>query len=212
MIKEIISNESKEAKQNIMENLDKFKSNEGTTFSEAKAFADNLFNGENDGYYSDYSDRYDRTPKDGEGGSWTGDRGESKFVPSDTTEKGRAAREKLAERGIDGIEYKNGEPDFSKCSEGTVRIDNMTEFRASNFSQADEKLAEQWNSNAREGKTDWTDKDVYKWRHENKLSWHECCDTKTMHLLSRDIHGVFIHWGGVAECKARDNIGGGFDE
>ena len=99
---------------------------------------------------------------------------------------------------------------------GTVQIDNMTESMAKNYAQADIKLAEQWNAQSREGRTDWTDEDVYKWRHENKLSWHECCDTKTMHLLSRDIHGagtsVFTHWGGRAECRVRDNIGGSFDE
>ena len=216
MIKEIIAQENKEAKQSTMEKLDKFKSENGTSFPEAKAFADNLFNGENDGYYSDYSDRYDRTPKNGENGSWTDERGESKYIPSDATEKGRAGIAKLAEYGMDGIEYKNCEPDYSKCSEGTVQIENMTANRPDNFAQANEKLAEQWNDKARDGRTDWTDEDVDKWRKENKLSWHECCDTKTMHLVSQDIHGdatsVFPHLGGVAECKARDSIGGGFDE
>ena len=216
MIKEIIAQENKEAKQNTMEKLEKFKSEDGTSISEAKAFADNLFKGESDGFYTDYIDRYNQTPKNGEFGSWDGDRGESKFTPSAETEKGRAGIEKLAEYRMDGIEYKNCEPDYSRCSEGTVRIDNMTEFRASNFAQADEKLAEQWNAKSKDGRTDWSAEDVDKWRHESKLSWHECCDTQTMHLVSRDIHGadtsVFTHSGGVAECKARDNIGGGFDE
>ncbi len=67
-----------------------------------------------------------------------------------------ACKEKLAEYGKDGIEYKNLEPDFSEVSEGTVKIDNMTEHRddyydengelqSGNFSQADAKLAKQWN-------------------------------------------------------------------
>lgn len=216
MIKEIIAQENKEAKQNTMEKLEKFKSEDGTSFFEAKAFADSLFKGESDGFYTDYIDRYKQTPKNGEFGYWDGERGESKFTPSAETEKGRAGIEKLAEYGMDGIEYKNCEPDYSRCSEGTVRIDNMTEFRASNFAQADEKLAEQWNAKSKDGRTDWSAEDVDKWRNESKLSWHECCDTQTMHLVSRDIHGadtsVFTHSGGVAECKARDNIGGGFDE
>ncbi len=65
-------------------------------------------------------------------------------------------KKKLAEYGKDGIEYKNLEPDFSEVSEGTVKIDNMTEHRddyydengelqPGNFSQADAKLAEKWN-------------------------------------------------------------------
>ena len=117
---------------------------------------------------------------------------------------------------MDGIEFKNCEPDYSKCSEGTVRIENMTENRPSNFAQADIKLADQWNKEMREGRNDWKDEDVEKFRKSNNLSWHECCDTKTMNLVSRDIHGadtsVFLHSGGVAECRVRDHVGGEFDE
>lgn len=167
-------------------------------------------------YYSSYDERINHTPVDSENGRWDGERGESKFIPSEDTEKGRAAISKLKEYGMDGLEYKNGEPDYSKCSEGAVKIDNMTTNRASNFDKADIKLAEKWNDEARNGKKDWTDEDVLNYRKENKLSWHECCDMETMHLVSRDIHGgetsIFLHSGGVAECKIRDNLGGGFDE
>lgn len=169
------------------------------------------------GFYTDYKDRIDRTPaKDSELGKWEGERGESKFIPSDDTDKGRRGIAKLAEYGLNGIEYRNGEPDYSECNEGTVKINNMTECRPSNFDQADAKLAEQWNAMAKEGRTDWTMDDVESFRKENRLSWHECCDTETMQLVSQDIHGgdtsVFLHSGGVAECKARDNCGGGFDD
>lgn len=217
-MKEMTRPENNEVKNNTLENLNKFKSELGTTISEAKSYIEDLFKDINDGFYTDYKDRYDRLPNDGEFGHWEGEKGESKYIPSPETEKGRAAIAKLAEYGMDGIEYKNCEPDYSKCNEGTVKIDNMTEHRYKNFEQADEKLAEQWNKDLKDGKSDWKDKDVYNYRKENLLSWHECCDTKTMHLLSRDIHGastsVFLHSGGVAECKARDNknSGGGFDE
>ena len=167
-------------------------------------------------YYTEYSERLKHTPVDSENGHWEGERGESKYIPSPETEKGRAGISKLAEYDMDGIEYRNCEPDYSDCSEGTVQIDNMSENRPSNFSQADIKLSEQWNAENREGRSDWTDEDVENYRKENNLSWHECCDTKTMNLVSRDIHGgdtsVFLHSGGVAECKVRDNTGGGFDE
>ena len=129
--------------------------------------------------------------------------------------------------GKDGIEYKNLEPDFSEVSEGTVKIDNMTEHRddyydengelqPGNFSQADAKLAEKWNEQQKDGRTDWTDEDVYEWRHDpaHQCSWHERCDTKTMDLVPYDIHSYCKHLGGVSECKARDSVndGGGFDE
>lgn len=127
---------------------------------------------------------------------------------------------------MDGVDYNYAEPDFSECAEATVEIDDMTENRwdyydedgnlkQGNFSQADAKCAEQWNSIDKDGRSDWTAADVRDWRRENECSWHERCDTRTMDLVSRDIHGYFGHYGGCSECKVRDaaNInGGGFDE
>lgn len=182
-------------------------------------------------YYTSEEERIEQTPsEDSDFGQWEGSRGNSKFIPSEETESGREAKEKLKEKGLDGIEYKNGEPDFSKCAEATVKIDCMTEHRhdylnesgekkEGNFTQADKKLAEQWKSEGRiksDGTSEWNEKDIEKWRHEQRCSWHECCDTKTMHLISQDIHwpGKFIHSGGCLECKIRDNkeSRGVFDE
>ena len=216
MMKETTLNEFIDIKKNILENLSKFSAELKTNISEAKDYVKNLFSDIKDECYTDYSERLKHTPIDPEYGHWEGERGESKFIPSPETEKGRAAISKLAEYGMDGIEFKNCEPDYSKCSEGTVRIENMTETRPSNFAQADIKLADQWNKEMREGRNDWKDEDVEKFRKSNNLSWHECCDTKTMNLVSRDIHGadtsVFLHSGGVAECRVRDHVGGEFDE
>ena len=172
------------------------------TVSEAKSFVNSLFketHDASDGYYNSYETRSSNIPVDGIRGQWEGERGESKYIPSNETEEGRAARDKLAEKDMDGVEYRYAEPDFSECAEATVEIDDMTENRfdytdadgnekQGNFSQADAKCAEQW---------------------------HERCDTRTMDLVSRDIHGYFGHYGGCAECKVRDatNVdGGGFDE
>lgn len=199
------------------------------TVSEAKSFVDSLFketHDTSDGYYNSYETRLDRTPLDGIRGSWEGDRGESKYVPSEETERGKAAHDKLAEKGMDGIEYKYAEPDFSECAEATVEIDNMTEHRddypnadgnytPGNFSQADAKCAHQWNNSQRDGRTDWKPEDVRDWRRENSYSWHERCDTRTMDLVDYDIHSYFGHYGGCSECKVRDSAnvdGGGFDE
>lgn len=165
--------------------------------------------------YVSYNDRFCYTPIEGDRGKWEGDRAESKFVPSETTEAGRAAKEKLQEYGLDGITYKDAEPDFSKCSEATVTIDHMTDDRMeNNFPKADANCAEQWNIEKKDGRINWDAADVRDWRRENNCSWHECCDTRTMMLVPTEIHGYFRHSGGVAECKARDNadVGGGFDE
>ena len=165
------------------------------------------------GFYTDYLDRFRATPReDSPNGSWKGERGESKFVPNPETEQGQKAAEVLKANNLDGIEYRNGEPDFSGCAESTVSIDNMTSDRVSNFAQADVKCAELWSSENKDEKGDWSARDVSNYRHENRFSWHERCDTKTMDLVSMDVHTFFKHSGGVAECKARDNIWGGFDE
>lgn len=193
-------------------------------YEDSKAYIKEVFES-TDTHYVPYEERLRYTPLDSERGSWEGERGESKFIPSDTTEDGCKAKQKLAEYGLDGIEYKNAEPDFSKCSEATVKIDNMTENRfdyldddgnycQGNFSQADAKCAARWSTTAKDGKANWTAIDVRTWRHNNNCSWHECCDTQTMNLVPREIHGACTHSGGVAECKARNvrDNGGVFDE
>lgn len=147
-------------------------------------------------YLSTYEERLKQTPAEGDRGSWTGERGESKYIPTDEEVKAI-----LAEYGMDGIEYKDGIPDFSKCSEATVEIDNMSSNRNKNFEQCDEKCAEQWNAEARDGKTDWTARDVANWRRENHYSWHECNDRKTCQLVPTKVNDYFGHLGGVGECN-----------
>jgi hypothetical protein len=226
------SPEVRETKQPQIENYKEIKPETNMSVNETKDYWDNTFNNElsdvHEGeFYNSHENRIKCTPTEtSESGNWEGERGEAKFIPSRETEAGQAAIDKLAEKGLDGIEYKNAEPDFSKCSEATVQIDNMTESRynnyvdpegnvqKSNFSQADEKCAEQWNSTGKDGKEDWVARDVANWRQENKCSWHERSDTKTMDMVSQDIHGYFKHPGGVSECKIRDAkaLGGEFDE
>ena len=173
-----------------------------------------------EGYYSSYDERLGNTPLSGERGEWSGKRGESLYKPNAETERGSKASEKLSEYGLDGIEYKDANPDFSKCSEETVEID-MTENRYSNeaegivgnFEKADTACAQTWNDIGKDGKSNWTAQDVADYREKNKLSWHECLDRKTCQLVSQDIHGYFGHSGGVSECKKAlgETLGGGFD-
>lgn len=169
---------------------------------------------ENDEYPSTYEDRINRTPKEvSDRGVWTGERGESKYIPTD-----KEILEILAKYGLDGIEYHDGIPDFSGCSESTVTIDNMSETRygkGGNFEQCDQKCAEQWNKEGRDGKTDWTARDVANWRKENGYTWHERNDMKTCDLIPTKINDYFGHLGGVGECIRRDKENskdGGFDE
>lgn len=147
-------------------------------------------------------------------GDWDGEPGNSKFYP----EK-KEAKDALDRYEQDGVDYRDGEPDFSKVSEATVEIDNMTSERyglGNNFDQANQKCAEKWNKEAKDGKTDWTPRDVENWRIENRYTWHERLDRKTMDLVQRDVHEECKHYGGVAECKRYEAAGkvngGGFDD
>ena len=178
-----------------------------------KNLDDGLSLKETDSYYTTYKDRIDQTPslKPGSAFHWDGARGESACYPTEKCDQN--VIDALAKYHLDHIDYKNGEPDFSKCSEATVTIDHMTEDRlGNNFPKAREACAKLWNEQGRDGRSDWTAQDVENWSTENKYSWHERCDTHTMDLVPQDIHGSYGHSGGVAECKARDNNGGGYDE
>ena len=224
-MKETKTPEINEINKSEPENYKDIKPETGMTKDMSQSFWDNEFKNEEE-YYNSYEDRLGCTPKqDTNLGKWEGERGESKFIPSSETIEGKAALDKLEEKGIDGIEFKNAEPDFSKCAEATVRIDDMTQHRddylgkdgslkLGNFTQADIKCAEKWNLEAKDGKIEWTARDVNIWRHENKCSWHERCDTRTMDLVPFEVHSYCRHLGGVSECKVRDavNIGGDFDE
>ena len=164
---------------------------------------------END-YYSTYDERIKQTPaEESDRGEWSGDRGESNYTPSD-----EEIQKILGKYDEKSITYKDGIPDFSEVAEATVEIKNMSEDRPENFRQCDEKCAEQWNKKERNGRTDWTARDVKEWRQANAYSWHERNDLKTCDLVPTQVNAYFGHLGGVSECKKRDvgNGGSDFDE
>lgn len=143
-------------------------------------------------------------PIEGNGGHWEGERGNSKWFPNRdeipknplTNPDGLTWGQILDKYGIDGIEFKNGEPDFSQVAKGTVEIDHFTDNRygkGGNFDQACEKLAEQRGC---------TKEEVKAWMKENKYTWHERSDCKTMDKVPTEIHGNIRHSGGISEAKA----------
>ena len=143
-------------------------------------------------------------PIEGNGGHWEGERGNSKWFPNRdeipknplTNPDGLTWGQILDKYGIDGIEFKNGEPDFSPVAKGTVEIDHFTDNRygkGGNFDQACERLAEQRGC---------TKEEVKAWMKENKYPWHERSDCKTMDKVPTEIHGNIRHSGGISEAKA----------
>ena len=148
-------------------------------------------------------------------GYYVGERGESKYIPTGRTVEGVVVIDILKQYGLDGIEYRNAEPDFEVCSEEVVKIRSMSKERENyynsdglpvlgNFVQADIACARKWNSQKKDGKTDWTGSDVKEYRKKNNLTWHEKCDMETVVLVRSEINLFFRHSGGCAECKARD--------
>ena len=98
----------------------------------------------------------------------------------------------LEEHDIDSIPFNDNEPDFSEVSKGEVQIDEFTSDRLTNFRQADIKLAEQRGCDP---------EDIEEWREENRYTWHECGDCRTMQLVPTEVHGNISHSGGISRKK-----------
>jgi len=114
------------------------------------------------------------------------------YVPQKGNPEGKTWREILDKYDIEGIEYKEGEPDFSEISKGDVEIEPYSQKRDDNFDKADTELAKE---------KDCTPEEVAKWRKENGYTWHECKDMKTMQKVPSEVHNNVTHSGGIAESK-----------
>lgn len=145
-------------------------------------------------------------PLEGHGGTWSGERGNSEWYPDrnhipenpKTNPDGLSWGEILDKYEIDSILFKDGEPDFSEVSKGTVEIEDFSSNRygkGGNFDQATEKLAEQRGC---------TKEEVKAWMKENGYTWHERSDCKTMEKVPTEVHGNVRHSGGVSEAKAKE--------
>lgn len=144
------------------------------------------------------TDNY-RLPRNG--GEWSGEPGDSDWKPDEETIPGdrngtnpddKSWKEIMDQYDFDTISFEDGRPDFSEVSKGEVEIDDFSDNRRKNFVQADEKLAEQKGCQASE---------VRQWRTDNKYTWHEEADCKTMLKVPSEVHGNIPHDGGISEMK-----------
>ena len=170
-------------------------------------------------------ERISRTPSEkNENVRFEGERGNSKCVPKDSNSK---TAKILKENGVDGVEYKNGVPEFSPTSRGKVQIDHMNggtgrmgaKARQSNFAQADTVMANELNADPATAKqigitpkngSTYTKADVSRYRQSNGFTWHELNDGKHMQLVPTEINAEFTHIGGVGEINAGAYAPGGF--
>lgn len=171
-----------------------FKSNSFTSYQEANDFIDEF----SDSNYR-INDVASVLPR--KDGIWKGQPGNSVWLPDrDEIPKGQHTNPQnktwgriLDEHKINGIAFKNGEPNFKPIAKAEVKIDDFSTSRSDNYAQADEKAAKQLGlKNGAE---------VAKYRREKNLTWHECKDQKTMQLLPAIIHGNVSHSGGISEAK-----------
>ena len=150
-------------------------------------------------------DNVKNCPIDGNNGRWDGERGNSNwypdpdFVPGKANPEGKTWSEILNKYSIDYIPFRDGEPDFSEISKGTVEIEQFSDSRTDNFDKADIELAKQKVC---------TPEEVAKWRKDNGYTWHECKDMKTMQKVPSEVHNNITHSGGISEAKkvSGDNI------
>lgn len=147
--------------------------------------------------YTRYVDRWNMTPKEGNGGKWSGKRGESDFILDEPIIRPDGTQ-------ITKVTYKNAIPDFSPYQEAQVKIPNMSNKRigtGGNYEQADTALAEYWTKIKHNGTT-WTARDVATYRTNNNLTWHEMSNMESMQLVPSEVNQTFKHYGGVAEYNA----------
>lgn len=136
-------------------------------------------------------------------GEWDGEKGQSKWkpdsekIPEKANPEGKSWEELKEEYDIDGIEFVNGEPDFSELARGEAHIQDFSEDRAKNFSQADQYEAERRGCSPHE---------VKEWRQENGYTWHERRDCETMDKVPSVIHNNIFHSGGISEKKKENNM------
>lgn len=140
------------------------------------------------------------TPVEGNTGKWiNGTRGNGEFVPSDP-----AMKQILAEKGLGGITYKNGNPDFSPFAYEKIEItgkylDNLVnpnsfQVRQAMQMEAKELLAKQRNVLI---------SDINNWIKANRISIHEDINMTTLSFVPREINSYFQHLGGVSEYLSR---------
>lgn len=88
--------------------------------------------------------RIKRTPKNNPlRGYWTGERGNSKFIPTNNQDE---IIKILNEYNQCGIEYKEGIINLNPCSIATVSLNKMYIIRYKNFKDCDKICADLWNS------------------------------------------------------------------
>lgn len=149
-------------------------------------------------------------------GNWTGERGNSKFVVTDEgleeylknggfkdIDSDRKILKGLFKKyHINGIVYKDGEPDFSPVAEFSTPItEKLTGDFNKNVPALHRILAEAMNKKHYLGKKDWTEKSVTEYVAKNWLVLHESSKGQLQLVHSYLHNGLFKHSGLRADIR-----------
>lgn len=146
---------------------------------------------------------YKNCPLEGSNGHWEGERGDSKWCPDPESTplknnpENKTWGDIMKEFDINGIDFNEGEPDFSEVSKGEITLDEPESDRGIVFNEADTKLAQEKNCEPWE---------VAKWRKDNGYTWHEKQDCITVQKVPSIVHGNVTHIGGHAIITRTLNI------
>lgn len=156
----------------------------------------------------DSSVRTDHLPSE-KRGQWTsGTRGNGKFVLNDNAVirvgegkyvTGKSIKEKY---GLDGVIYKDNEPDFTPYAISneiitTVPVDGMPTDRNESYRLAEKYCAEKFGI---------TCEQVREYMEENNLTWHETADRKNIMPIPTEINAAYTHTGGISKQQSFEKL------
>lgn len=150
-----------------------------------------------DKYGSTPKERLDQTPINN--GEWSGERGESKWTSTIPD-----VQEQYKKYNIDGIEYKDGLPDFAPVSQFDHQlpekpVDLVTAKDADQFDACNNALKKYVEDNPKEAKAKFNEKQLTQINAGLKPSgftWHHSVQRGKMELVPTRIHQNSGHYGG----------------
>lgn len=143
-------------------------------------------------------------------GHWTdaSQRGNSMWIPDDNAEftwkKGSqwhhmSYGELKAHYGIEGVVYRNKEPDFAPFEDsvlGHVEVSKMADNRSKTYADAYEQILQRSDCPFN------TRQEIIDYMQQKGLTWHECSDRKTIRAIPTEINAAFPHSGGISTEKS----------
>lgn len=145
---------------------------------------------------SNISESSIRIPKNSKRGTWTGENGKSRYIPSEIDEN-KSVNDLLKDNEVDGIDYNNGKPDLYLLADATVKISN-DKNELDDSEKIYEALAEQFNNNEKDGRNNWTTEEAKDYcedpnKHNGfRLVPHKL-DDATCDFVREDVYSFFTN-------------------